>query len=130
MIFLVAENAIAVSNVLGSYFKDPLAASGMLMIVCWPQILWAGAFVPIIFFPSWTLWISKICFLRYASNLIVIYLYGDCAADGQEKCIEFLNLYQVYPADYWKYWIGILLLFVANKALAMYVLWFKSRNYS
>lgn len=129
VVYLVAENSIAVSNVLGSIFKDPLAASGMLMLVCWPQILWAGAFVPVSFFPAWTLWICKICFLRYASNIMILYLFGGCAADGQKTCIDFLYIYRVYPEDYWLYWIGLLLLFVANKGLAMYFLWIKSRTY-
>ena len=119
----MASTALAV--LLGCAVEDPKLGQEMLPILFVPQMLFAGFFVVPDLIPSWLRWARYLCTLTYSVRVAVVEEFENCDPanpEANDACNDLLETVDAVPDDTWWNWLILVLLFVAFRSLALFVL--------
>jgi hypothetical protein len=131
--FLIAANSSSVAFLVGSFFTDSEIVQTLLIIMVQPQLTYSGLFIPVLVIPIWIRWFTRILYMRYASALTYLYIFGDCAtgeSTGNTACDKMLQLNAVSPGDMGLYWLGFIAILVGTRSIGFLVFNYRATKYS
>lgn len=94
----------------------------MLPILFVPQMLFAGFFVAPELIPVWLRWAQYLCTLTYAVRVLLVAEFDGCAIEPDDLCSTTLNNVNADPDETWWNWLVLIVLFIAFRLAALYVL--------
>ena len=99
-------------------------AMQMLPVLFVPQLLFAGFFVTPELMPDWLGWARYLFALTYSVRIGLVEEFGDgCGSEQADvMCEGLLESVEADPDDTWWNWLILVLLFVAFRSLALFVL--------
>jgi ABC-type multidrug transport system permease subunit len=125
VLYALAISSTALAVLVGSAVEDPKLATEFLPLLFVPQFLFAGFFVNPELIPTWLRWAQWVCSLTYGVKLRLFYEWGsgcENPADATYYTCNLLNSLNIEEDEVWWYWVMLVVLFLAFRLAALFVL--------
>ena len=125
VLYALAMSSTALAVLLGSAVEDPKLATEFLPLLFVPQFLFAGFFVNPELIPIWLRWAQWVCALTYGVKLRLYYEWAsgcETPADATKSTCNLLKSLDVNSDEVWWYWVMLVVLFLAFRLVALFVL--------
>jgi hypothetical protein len=98
---------------------------GLLVLIIVPQLLFTGTFARLVQLPSWLQWLGYVCNVGYGLKIVQAVEFSQTLCETELVCRQWAGLLAgnfVSEDDVWWYCLVLVLLFVAYRVLAFFII--------